>query len=1140
MKNKKMKKQFHHILITSLIPTLLSCHQEKDDIKLFEKVDSKDSQVTFTNQLKESNDFGVLDYLYFYNGGGVASGDINNDGLTDLYFVSNQGENKLYLNKGGLNFEDITKKSGIEGHADWQTGVTMADVNGDGFLDIFVCAVSNYKGLKGANELYINNMNGTFTERAKEYGLNFSGFSTQAAFFDYDKDGDLDCYLLNHAVHTSRSYGRANTRGIKDIEAGDYLYENTAPLTPDGGVLSSDTYSSKTPPSGVRGAVFVDVSSEAGIFQASMGYGLGISVADINNDGWEDIYVSNDFHEDDYYYVNQKDGTFREEAKTRMGHQSRFSMGSDIADINNDGFMDLMTLDMYPEDEFVEKSSAGEDPFDIYQYKLEFGYFNQYSRNCLQLNMGGQKFIDIAPMAGVSATDWSWSTLMNDFDGDGIKDIFVANGIVKRPNDLNYMKFVMGDSPQNAQFSKREFDKKALDLMPNGKVHNYFFKGNQNLQFDDKSISWGFEEANIANGATYADLDNDGDLEIITNNINSEATIYNNQSIEKLGNNFCKIKLNGEAQNTFGIGGKVILKVNGIEQTQQLMPTRGFMSAVEPILTFGLGKNVQMIDTVKVIWESGKIQILTKVKTNATLILNESNASVVKNAGSVQNTACVNCLTFEEVSNSLNLNFTHKENQYFDFNRESLMPFKVSTEGPKIAIGDVNNDGKEDLYVGGARGQAGELFLQNSTGFINEKQIDFVKDAIFEDVDAVFLDIDNDKDLDLYVVSGGNEFSGNSIEQLDRIYRNDGKGNFTRDFTALPKMFSNKSCVKPFDFDKDGDLDLFVGGRVVPFNYGKTPTSYLLINNGKGNGSSPRFMDKTKQLAPELQTAGMVTNAIWADTDKDGDADLTVIGDWMPIQIYENNKGKLSLIDNDLSKKTGFWQGIVANDFDRDGDIDFVVGNIGLNTKFRKNPKENTLRMYVKDIDGNGSVEQILTYNRNDKWFPVATKDEMGKQIPSIIHKRFTDYSLYAGKTIDDIFYPEQLEKAEIKEVNTFESVYLENLGGNKFKSKPLPVLAQISKVMTLFLDDYDNDGIKDVFIGGNFYGSNMYQARYDASYGLILKSDGKGNFKPIIPTQSGLMLEGEVRDIQKVMVNKLPYYLIARNNTALQVFKKK
>ncbi len=1109
-----MRKQITYTLTTFLISTLLSCHKEKDDIKLFEKIDSKISNVTFSNQLKESKDFGFLDYLYFYNGGGVASGDINNDGLTDLYFVSNQGENKLYLNKGNLRFEDITKKSGIEGHADWQTGVTMADVNGDGFLDIYVCAVSNYKGLQGANELYINNgdVNGSsprFTEKAKEYGLDFSGFSTQAAFFDYDKDGDLDCYLLNHAVHTSRSYGKADTRGVKDNEAGDYLYEN------------------------INGK-FKDVSAKAGIYQASMGYGLGISVADINNDGWEDIYVSNDFHEDDYYYVNQGNGTgsslrFKEEAKIRMGHQSRFSMGSDIADINNDGFLDLMTLDMYPEDEFVEKSSAGEDPLDIYLYKLEFGYFNQYSRNCLQLNLGGERFIDIAPLAGVSATDWSWSTLMNDFDGDGIKDIFVANGIVKRPNDLNYMKFVMGDSPQNSQFSKKEFDKKALDLMPDGKVHNYFFRGSKSLQFEDKSLSWGFEEANVANGATYADLDNDGDLEIITNNINAEATIYNNQSIEKLKNSFCKIKLKGENNNTFGIGAKVILKVNSIEQIQQLMPTRGFMSAVEPILTFGLGKDIQTIDTVKVIWESGKIQTLTKVKANSTLILNEKEASIVSPILTKNSQ-----LTFTEISDKLNIDFIHKENQYFDFTRESLMPFRVSTEGPKLAIGDVNNDGKEDLYVCGAKNQAGELYLQNVKGFKISKQNAFKTDSIFEDVDAVFLDVDNDKDLDLYVVSGGNEFSGNSLEQFDRIYRNDGKGNFTRDKNALPPMFSNKSCVKPFDFDKDGDLDLFVAGRVVPFNYGKTPNSYLLVNNGTG-----KFTDKTKELAPELQTIGMVTNAIWADIDKDGDSDLTVIGDWMSIKTYRNEKGKLNLVDNDLSENTGFWQGIVANDFDKDGDIDFVVGNLGTNTKFRKNLTENILRMYVKDIDGNESVEQILTYNRSDKWFPVASKDEIGKQIPSIINKRFTDYSLYAGKTIEELFTSQQLDGAEIKEVKAFESVYLENLGNNKFKSKPLPILAQTSKIMTIVLDDYDGDGNQDVFIGGNFYGANMYQARYDGSYGLILKNDGKGNFKPIIPIQSGLLLEGEIRDIQKIKVNKLPYYLIARNNNSLQVFKK-
>ena len=1108
-----MRKQIKNFLITFLIPMLFSCQKGTEDVKLFEKLPSSETNITFSNNLTDTKDFGILDYLYFYNGAGVASGDINNDGLVDLFFVSNQGENKLYLNKGDLRFEDISQKAGIKGNADWKTGVTMADVNGDGFLDIYVCAVGKYKGLQGKNELYINNGNGNgssprFSEQAQEYGLDFAGFSTQAAFFDYDKDGDLDCFLLNHAVHTSRSHGNVSTRTEKDLEAGDYLFENV-----DG--------------------KFQDVSKKSGIFQATMGYGLGVAIADVNNDGWEDIYVSNDFHEDDYLYINQKNvhgssPQFIEEGKIRMKHFSRFSMGSDIADINNDGYLDVMTLDMYPEDETVEKNSAGEDPLDIFLHKLEFGYFYQYSRNCLQLNQGGRNFIDIAALAGVVSTDWSWSVLMNDFDGDGLKDIFVANGIVRRPNDLNYIKYTIGDNVQNG------FDQKALSLMPDGKVHNYFFKGNTSLQFEDKSMSWGFEEANISNGATYADLDNDGDLEIITNNINEEATIYKNQNIEKLGNSFCKIKLKGENKNTFGIGAKVIIEANGIEQIQQNMPTRGFMSAVEPILTFGLGKNVQIIDTVKVIWESGKVQVLTKVKLNTVLTLNEKDASV-ENAGNVVNLACVSCLTFEEISNKLNINFTHKENQYFDFTRESLMPFKVSTEGPKMAIGDVNSDGKDDFYVCGARNQAGELYLQNTSGFSPSKQVDFQEDAIFEDVDAIFLDIDNDKDLDLYVVSGGNESFGNSIEQFDRVYRNDGKGNFTRDKDALPPMFTNKSCVKPFDLDKDGDLDLFVGGRVVPFNYGKTPKSYLLVNNGKGI-----FADKTKELAPEIETAGMVTNAIWADTDKDGDADLTVIGDWMPIQTYQNTKGKFKIVDNGLTENRGFWQGIVANDFDRDGDIDFVVGNLGTNTKFRKNPSGNRLKMYIKDIDGNGSVEQILVYNRGDKWFPVATKDEMGKQIPSIINKHFTDYSQYAGKEISDLLSSNELDGAEEKQVNTLESVYLENLGDNKFKLKSLPTLAQTSKIMTLLLDDYDGDGIKDIIVGGNFYGSNMYQARYDGSYGLILKSDGKGNFKSIIASQSGLLLNDEIRDIQQIKVNKLPYYLIARNNNSLQIFKKK
>ncbi|WP_337043092.1 VCBS repeat-containing protein [Emticicia sp. 17c] len=1107
-----MKSVIKLLSITSMaVLVISSCNQPKktDSIKLFDKLSSAQTKVDFANTITETENFNILDYLYFYNGGGVAAGDINNDGLVDLFFVSNQGKNKLYLNKGKTNgspveFEDISDKAGIGGLSDWKTGVTMADVNGDGLLDIYVCAVANYKGLEGSNELYINNGDLTFTEKASEYGLDFTGFATQAAFFDYDKDGDLDCYLLNHAVHNTRSYDRVNTRMLKDNEAGDYLFRN------DNGK-------------------FKDVSKEAGIYQAAMGYGLGISVADVDNDGWLDIYVSNDFHEDDYYYINQKNGTFKEAIKEHFTHLSRFSMGSDIADINNDGFQDIMTLDMYPEDEKVEKSSVGEDPLDIYLYKLQFGYFNQYSRNCLQLSMGGQRFSDIAPMAGVAATDWSWSTLMADYDGDGIKDIFVSNGILRRPNDLDYLKFIMSDSLHYNLPTSHELDQKAIDKMPSGKWHNYLYKGTKELRFQDKSLEWGFEEANVANGSTYADLDNDGDLDLITNNLNEQAGIYLNNSREKLGNNYVKVKLKGNNKNTFGVGAKVILKTTEGEQLQQLMPTRGFMSSVEPSLLFGIGKTAK-VDSLIVIWENQQMEVITNPATNKLLVLDQNNARLDgKNYDFIHKQKPV----FENITAATNIPFVHKENIYFDFTRESLIPFKVSIEGPKMAVGDVNGDGLDDFYVGGAKYQAGELYLQTPNGFKQSLQPIFKADSIFEDVDALFFDADNDKDLDLYVVSGGNDFYDKMPELLDRLYLNDGKGNFTKSTDALPPMFDNKACVRACDFDKDGDLDLFVGGRVVGYQYGETPNSYLLLNNGKG-----KFSDATATLAPELRKAGMITDAVWADFDNDGDLDLTVVGDWMPIRMFENNKGKFKLIDSQLGNFTGFWASITAGDFDKDGDIDFVVGNLGTNTKFRKQ-EGGQLKMLTKDFDDNKAKEHILAYNRGDDWYTVNGKDELGKQIPGIINKKYVDYKDFSGKTLDQIFSKKDLDGADEKIVNTFESVYLENLGNKTFKLKPLPRLAQVSKIMVLRTEDVNADGNLDVLIGGNFYGANMYQARYDASYGLILQGNGKGDFTPLVPTDTGFLQEGDVRDIKIVNTPKGPLYFVLRNNDKMQVFKR-
>ncbi len=1099
-----MNDLFKFFTFCMLFMCLLACSSGEKDVVLFEKLASKKTHIDFSNNITETKDFNILDYLYFYNGGGVSAGDINNDGLVDLFFVSNQGKNKLYLNKGNMEFEDISNKAGIEGFSDWKTGVTMADVNADGLLDIYVCAVGNFKGMEGSNELYINNGDLTFSEKGNAFGLDFTGFSTQAAFFDYDKDGDLDCYLLNHAVHNTRSYDRVNTRMLKDNEAGDYLFRND------------------------RGK-FKDVSKESGIYQAAMGYGLGVSVADVNNDGWLDIYVSNDFHEDDYYYINQKNGTYKEGIKEHFKHLSRFSMGSDIADINNDGFQDLMTLDMYPEDEKVEKSSIGEDALDIYLYKLQFGYFNQYSRNCLQLNMGGEKFSDIAASSGVAATDWSWSTLLADYDGDGIKDIFVSNGILRRPNDLDYLKFVIGDSLHYGLPTSEKLDQEAIDLMPDGKVHNYIFKGAKDLHFIDKSLKWGFDGVGISNGCAYADLDNDGDLDLISNNLNEPAGIYQNNSRELLKNNFVKIKLKGDGMNTFGIGAKVILKTRDGQQIQQMMPTRGFMSAVEPTLLFGIGQLTQ-VDTLLVIWENEKMEIVANPKINSDLILSQKNAKInVRDYSFFAQPKPI----FEELTDRINLPFMHKENTYFDFNREILMPFKVSIEGPKMAVGDINGDGLEDFYVGGAKYQAGQLFLQKSNGFVASPQVALKLDSIYEDVDAVFFDADGDKDQDLYVVSGGNEFYDKMQEQFDRLYKNDGKGNFTRDLKALPAMYDNKSVVRPCDFDQDGDLDLFVGGRVVAYSYGQIPRSYLLVNDGKG-----KFSDATLAQAPELSKAGMITEAIWADLDRDGDLDLTVVGDWMPIKMFENKKGKFTLMDNGLAEFTGFWSGLSSGDFDHDGDVDFVVGNLGTNTKLRKST-DGRLKMYIKDIDNNDTKEQIIGYSRGDAFYPVNTKDEMGKQIPSIINKKYTAYHMFAGKSLEELFGEKELDGAEERTINTFESVYLENLGKGKFKKSNLPSLAQISKVMVLRTEDVDKDGHLDVILGGNFNGASMYQARYDAFFGLILKGNGKGDFKVLVPTDTGFMQDGDVRDIKIVHTPKQNLYFVTRNNDRMQIFKK-
>jgi hypothetical protein len=1095
---------------------LASCRNEqmqKPENPLFTALDSTQTGVSFANRLTDTDRINILDYLYYYNGGGVAAADFNLDGKTDLFFTGNQVKNRLYINKGNFQFEDITEKAGVGGYADWKTGVTIADVNADGYPDIYVCAVGNYKGLEGANELYINNGDLTFTEKAADYGLDFTGFSTQAAFFDYDKDGDLDCYLLNHAVHTSRSYDRVTARNLRNNESGDYLFRNET--------IPAKDLKGKKP-----AKIFTNVSQQAGIFGAAMGYGLGIVVADLNNDGWDDLYIGNDFHEDDYYYINNRNGTFTENLKGAFGHISRFTMGCDAADLNNDGYLDLMSLDMYPEDETVEKSSVGEDPFDIYQFKLSYGFTHQFSRNCLQLNLGGKKFAEIASQAGVSATDWSWSALLADYDNDGQKDIFVTNGIPRRPNNLDYIKFLANDSLQRAIANPKEIDRQAVALMPEGKVHNYIFKGEKDYRFSDHSVAWGFDEADFSNGAVYVDLDNDGDLDLVTNRINQAAGIYRNNAEKITQNNWITFAFKGDSLNRFGLGAKVFVKTGTKTQMQQLTLTRGFLSAVAPVLHFGLGK-ASTIDSLAVIWSDFRMEIKTQVSVNQVLTLNIADAKSQAAPSLMPLFPPQEKPLFKALHPPID--WQHRENTFFDFNREPLIPFKVSTEGPKIAVGDINGDGMDDMYLCGAKYQSGTIYLQTAKGFTPAIIPDIEADSIYEDVDALFFDADSDGDKDLYVVSGGNEFFGQMEEQYDRFYRNDGKGNFTRDRQALPPMPDNTSCVRPADFDGDGDLDLFVGGRVVAYAYGRTPRSYLLQNDGKGN-----FKDVAGTAASGLATIGMVTDAQWTYLNGDKLLDLVVVGDWMSPAVFLNQQGKLALAAyNGLQNLNGFWQTVAAADFDSDGDLDLLLGNIGLNTKFIKDPHP-LLQIFVKDFDKNGRDEQILAYNRGENLYPVAFKDELGKQIPSVINKRFTTYNQYAGKSLREILQDKQLQDATHKSVNTFASVWLRNNGTGKFTPVPLPAEAQMSKIFTFHITDINKDNRPDVLIGGNLYGVSTYQGRYDAFCGLVLMNEGNGNWRSLLPHQSGWLTEGEVRDIKPVIIGGKQRWLVARNNSSL------
>jgi len=1045
-----------------------------------------DTKVEFVNQLPERPGLGILSYIYYYNGAGVAVGDINNDGLPDLYFAANsRGHNRLYLNKGNFVFEDITAKAGVAGEADWCTGVTMADVNGDGLLDIYVCAVAHIQGFQGHNELYINNGNGTFTESAAAYGLDFSGFATQAVFFDYDHDGDLDCFILNQSQHPNQNITDTSKRRGIDPNAGERLYRNDK-------------------------GHFVDVSEAAGLYRSALCYGLGVAVGDLNNDGWEDIYVGNDFHENDFYYINNGDGTFTESGAAHFRHYSRYSMGNDIADFNNDGQLDVVTADMLPGDEKTLKTYGNGEHLDVYEQKItRNGYQDQYSRNCLQRNNGdGVSFSDVGLIGSVSATDWSWSPLFADLDNDGVKDLFISSGIVKRPLDLDFVLFFSNLKDPGQYGSRDELQRAMLVKMPDGASHPYVFRGDGRLGFRDVSAGWGMADMKgYYNGAAYADLDNDGRLDLVVNCINAPALILRN---EAPGRGYLSISFKGGGGNKFGIGAKGYVFAGGKMQYQQLMLSRGFMSSVEPRLHFGLD-SVGFVDSVLVVWPDQRWQVVRRVGVDRSMVFRQEEAGgAFRYAAFFPSKKPV----LEDVSSAIGVGWRHQENAYLDFKEQYLIPHLESTRGPKMAVADVNKDGLDDLFVCGARGQPGCLLVQTADGkFVSTDTAVFGRNRWSEGVDAIFFDANGDGYPDLYVVSGGNEKADGDVSLADHLYLNDGHGHFFEEAGALPAMLTNKSCVAVGDVNGDGHDDLFVGGLTGARQYGlKEQVSRVLINDGRG-----RF-----NLSAELSFAGIVTSAVFADIDKDGWVDLVVAGEWMGVTVFHNQKGRLGA-GVELGGSSGLWQTMSVADVNGDGYPDILAGNWGHNSKLYAG-KDGGLKLYVRDLDSNGTIEQLMTYFIGGEEYPFFGKDQLELAVPALKRSHLR-YDAVAGKTIQYLFGT-QLDGARQLKAERLGSAVFFNNGKGSFVRKELPEELQLAPIFC-FAPMAGGGGWLAV---GNFYGVQPFEGRYDAMNPSVFGFDKELVFDRSLPG-----IGGECRDAKWVRVGGGGKLLVlARNNAGL------